>query len=291
MTITEKYLKDKAKLIVKKGQYDNEEAEYNIACEEYHNRIDNFHNKRMEKYIVAIQNKWTELCNKYNEKEDIKINFEYRSWHGYYELRIMFMDNWNKRVPWEYRADFNSDNEVVYGGNLTGMTCGSYYYDMTVDNINLWKVVVEFTEYLNCNFGWKNLLSYSEEEYKNDINGMEYPKESDFIKENYSEFHGNNFNWTMEKLDFDYILDYSIENHVPVKIGTNNYVLVTKNTAKSFKYHDVYRYDNFDTISSMEKMRRKAVYLENHVEYMGIDALFAENGLPKTIEIREKRIG
>ena len=289
MTVTERYQKEKAELIANKERFDREYEEFCKADAEYAKAIENFHVNRMKEHIDRIQNMWDMLCKENNETEEIKIDFDYKDYRdGNYSLTVSFNNNYNARVPWNYKAKINYENKMVCGGDLTGLTCGIDNFDMTKDNINLWKACIKFTEYLNC-FDWDAILRYPREEYSKDIANIERPVKSDFIKKNSSTFYGKHYyRRTMNKLIFDYVLDYSIENRVPVKLNYCEYALVTKNTPKSFKYKKVDRNYNGDyRIECTEKMKRKEKYISgvSLIEESVLD----ENGMPIILE--QKKVG
>lgn len=290
MTVTERYQKERAELIAKKERFDKEYEEFRKANTEYNKVIENFHVNRMAEYINTIQNKWNELCAEYNDTEEININFEYEDYgDGNYTFKVSFKENFHKRVPWEYKARFNYKKEIIFGGNLTGMTMGVDHYDMTAENIRLWKIVIDFTEYLN-HFNWADILTYPKEEYRKDVANIEYPVKSDFIKKNSSTLYGkHNYQRTMNKLTFDYVLDYSIENKVPVKLNSWEYVLATKNTPKSFKYNEVSRDRTGEgyMIRYNEKMKRKEKYISG--VYSLDENILDENDIPNILE--QKKVG
>ena len=289
MTVTEKYLKDKAELIAKKERFDKEYEEFWKANAEYNKAIENFHVNRMAEHIDRIQNMWNMLCKENNETEEIEIDFEYEDYrYGNYILTVSFKNNFNARVPWKYMAKINYENKMICGGILTGMTCGYDRFDMTKEYVNLWKACIKFTEYLNC-FNWDAILRYPIEEYEKDVANIECPVTSDFIKKNRSTLYGkSNYQRTMNELIFDYVLDYSVENKVPVKLNSWEYVLVTKNTPKSFKFKEVDRIYNGDySIWCGEKMKRKEKYISS--AHLIDENILDENGMPIILE--PKKVG
>lgn len=289
MTLTERYQKERAELIANKKRYDKEYEKFHKADAEYVKAIENFHVNRMAEYIDRIQNMWDMLCKENNETEEIKINFEYEDYRdGNYTLTISFKNDFDAKVPWKYRAKINYENKMICGGVLTGMTCGYDHFDMTKENVDLWKICIKFTEYLNC-FNWDVILRYPKEEYAKDVANIERPVKSDFLKKNNFTLYGKHYyQRTMNKLIFDYVLDYSIENKVPVKLNYWEYALVTKNTPKSFKYKKVDKNYNGDyRIECSEKMKRKEKYISG-VRFLD-ETILDENGMPNILE--QKKVG
>lgn len=285
MTLTERYQKERAELIANKKRYDKEYEEFRKADAEYVEAIENFHVNRMAEHIDRIQNMWDMLCQENNETEEIKINFEYEDYRdGNYALTISFKNDFDARVPWRYRAKINYEDKMVCGGMITGIACGYDNFDIREDNLSLWKACVKFTEYLNC-FSWDVILRYPKEEYAKDVANIERPVKSDFIKKSVSTLFGKyNYQRTMNKLTFDYVLDYSIENKVPVKLNSWEYVLATKNTPKSFKYNEVSRDRTGEgyMIRHNEKMKRKEKYISG--VYSLDENILDKNDMPTILE-------
>ena len=283
MKVTGKYLKDKAELIAKKERYDKEELEYNQLNHERRVAIRDFHENRMKVYTDKIQSKWKELCDEYGENEPLEIKWDYYSWDGHYSFKARFdlEDRFKAKVSWEYVAeldrDFDDDYNEFYvpnvGGRITGHSVTGV--DITNDTVNLWKIVVAFCDYMNNEFDWEDILTYSKEDYEKDIANIPMVEKTEFMKAN-ENILGRTYQHTMEELDLNYVLDYSIENKVPVQVGyRNNYFLVTKNTPKSFRFKRVYSNYNGDgySTSCSDYMKRKDGFL-------GSRHLFGEDGKP-----------